>query len=336
MKSLVIVVLAALLLACDADDGPTDAAGSTDARAAADAAVHPDALVTDTGTADGGVAFDAGLADGGPADSGEADAGAMDAQVVQPPMGYVLVAAGQFEMGSPLAEPDRNMDEGPVRTVTITRDFYLKATEVTQGEWMSVMGNNPAGNAACGADCPVENVNRADAIGYMNTMSTTEGLRECYRGAGDNWVFLGLDCPGYRLPTEAEWEFAARAGTTDAFWKGPVVSTDCSITDPNLDAIGWFSCNSGNQTRPVGQKEANPWGLLDMNGNVLELVNDGYGAYPATPQTDPLGPGMAMRIIARGGAYWQQAPECRNAFRLQRRLTDRLDFLGFRPARTAF
>jgi formylglycine-generating enzyme required for sulfatase activity len=127
------------------------------------------------------------------------------------PAGYVRIARGTFMMGSPPDEGGREDDETQHR-VTITRAYCMKATEVTHGEWQAVMGSNPSEFTSCGANCPVENVSWEEAVGYANALSRREGLPECYSDS----TFSGLSCKGYRLPTEAEWEYAARAGTTAA------------------------------------------------------------------------------------------------------------------------
>ena len=159
------------------------------------------------------------------------------------------------------SEPGRYADrEGPAHEVEITRGFFLKETEITQGEWSVVMGSNPSYFTTCGDDCPVELVSWWDVVYYLNQLSSNEGLQQCYElsacggtpgggcgGAasctGDyscaSVTFAGLDCEGYRLPTEAEWEYAIRAGTTTAFYNGEItyIGNTCS-NDPNLDQIG--------------------------------------------------------------------------------------------------
>ena len=200
------------------------------------------------------------------------------------PAGYVRIAPGTFTMGTPRGPYNRECDETK-HSVTITRVFCMKATEVTQGEWQSVMGNNPSFFKDCGANCPVEQVNWDDAAGYANALSRREGLPECYAGS----TFSGLTCAGYRLPTEAEWEYAARAGTT-----GP--------TYGDRDSVAWYDLNSGGATHPVGQKQPNAWGLDDMLGNVGEWTGDWYDTYPATV-TDPTGPTTSYARVVRGGSW---------------------------------
>ncbi|PJB46490.1 MAG: hypothetical protein CO108_05810, partial [Deltaproteobacteria bacterium CG_4_9_14_3_um_filter_63_12] len=179
------------------------------------------------------------------------------------PKGYVRIEPGTFIMGSPSGEHGRWKDERQ-HEVTLTRGFFMKATEVTQGEYKALMGNNPSRFKSCGENCPVEQVNWREAVDYCQALSRSEGLEECY---GDGRRLKSLDCAGYRLPTESEWEYAARAGTTGARYG-------------DLSEIGW--CN-GSRTHAVGQKKANAWGLYDMIGNVDEWTGDWYGSYPSGP-----------------------------------------------------
>ena len=168
------------------------------------------------------------------------------------PAGYVRLPAGTFVMGSPPDEPGR--DPGEVQhTVTITRPFWLKTTEVTQAQWQALMGNNPSLFAACGADCPAETVTWFEAVAYVNARSRAENLQECYVLSGcdgnhpgaamrcDSVAFPhGTACTGYRLPTEAEWEYAARAGTQSAIWSGDLAFTVCELPEPALARVAWY------------------------------------------------------------------------------------------------
>ena len=256
-----------------------------------------------------------------------------DAAPTPPPRGYVRIEAGEFTMGSPAGELGRDDDEVQ-HQVTITRAFELKATEVTQAEWQAVMGNNPSYFAACGGNCPVENVSWYDAVDYMNRLSDNEGLARCYANDAER-AFAGLDCPGYRLPTEAEWEYAARAGTQTAFYTGGITHPfDCEPLDPNLDLAGWYCGNAGDTTHPVGLKQVNAWGLYDMHGNVLEWVQDWYGGYPAGAAVDPLGSAAGVVRVVRGGSWSLVAGFARSAGRFWFDPGPRNFNFGFRPARS--
>ena len=232
------------------------------------------------------------------------------------PAGYVRIAPGTFLMGSPTGEDGRN-DNETQHSVTITRAYCMKATEVTQGEWQAVMGSNPSAVKSCGANCPVEQVSWDDAIGYANALSGRDGLPECYAGSS----FKGLGCGGYRLPTDAEWEYAARAGTTAA-------------TYGNLDSVAWCVENAGSATHPVRQKQPNAWGLYDMLGNVWEWTGDWYAPYPGTV-TDPVGIAEGSRRVFRGGSWYDGARNARAACRFHYTPYLRNSGLGFRLARTA-
>ncbi len=207
-------------------------------------------------------------------------------------MAFKLIPAGTFWMGSPSGELGRFSDETQ-HQVTLTQQFYMQTTEVTQAQWVMVMGSNPSYNTDCN-NCPVEQVSWDDVQTFITNLNTW--------GEGT-----------YRLPTEAEWEHAARAGSTTAFANGDITVTD-NTYDPNLDAMGWYSYNSST-TQAVGQKDPNAWDLYDMHGNVWEWCQDWYGTYPSSSVTDPTGPSSGTNRVARGGGWYNDAQYNRSAYR---------------------
>ncbi len=209
-------------------------------------------------------------------------------------MTFKYIPPGTFTMGSPTDEPGRDSDETQ-HQVTLTQGYYLQTTEITQGQWKAVMGSNPSSFSSCGDDCPVESVSWDDVQDFVAAMNQL--------GEGT-----------YRLPTEAEWECAARAGSTTAFANGGITETVCGY-DPNLYAMGWYCHNSGDMTHPVAQKAANAWGLYDMHGNVWEWVEDWFGDYPSGSVTDPTGPASGSYRVLRGGGWYYYAGYCRSANR---------------------
>ena len=215
-------------------------------------------------------------------------------------MEFVWVPAGEFRMGS--TSPEAYSDEQPVTQVRISRGFWLGQHEVTQAEWQGVMGSNPSNYERCGARCPVEDVSWNDAQEFIGRLNG--------RAGGNR----------YRLPTEAEWEYAARAGTTGDRYG-------------NLDAIAWYRANSGERTHPVGQKAPNAWGLHDMLGNVTEWVEDWGDDYPGGVVTDPRGPVSGSVRVFRGGGRINVARDSRAPYRSGAGPSYDL-FLGFRLLRT--
>ncbi|MBI5545050.1 MAG: formylglycine-generating enzyme family protein, partial [Deltaproteobacteria bacterium] len=261
--------------------------------------------------------------------------------------GFVWIAPRTFMMGSPSSELGRSgMEEQ--HQVTLTRGFYLQEKEVTQGQWQALMGNNPSTFSSCGTDCPVERVNWWEALAYANAVSTSHGLAECYtltgctRTPGNDMECSGVtvnaaggdpyQCVGYRLPMEAEWEYACRAGTTTALYNGGITATGCNM-DANLDAIGWYCGNAGNTTHRVGQKAANGWGLFDMSGNVSEWCWDWWGSFPGAV-IDPAGPGAGTSRVDRGGSWSSYAQSARAANRHPDDPGSRYYFRGLRLARS--
>ncbi|MCF8084643.1 MAG: SUMF1/EgtB/PvdO family nonheme iron enzyme [Deltaproteobacteria bacterium] len=206
---------------------------------------------------------------------------------------FVLLPAGTFIMGSPSDEPGRSSYETQ-HQVTLTKSFYMQTTEVTQGQWETVMGSNPSCFSGC-PTCPVEGVSWNDVQDFIDKMNQ--------RGEGT-----------YRLPTEAEWEYAARAGSTTAFYNGGITELQCDY-DPNLDAIGWYCYNSHWETHPVGQKAPNAWGLYDMSGNVWEWCQDWFDSYSSSTVTDSTGPPFGPERVCRGGSWDYDASSCRSAQR---------------------
>ena len=248
----------------------------------------------------------------------------------QAPGEWVRIKAGSFTMGSPSNERGRDDDERQHR-VTITRDFEIQTTEVTQGQFQDVMGYNPSRFTSCGRECPVEQVSWDEAAAYCNALSERASLGQCYgcNGSGrdvtcspSSRYSLPYVCPGYRLPTEAEWEYAARAGTTGSRYG-------------NLNAVAWYSDNSESTTHRVGQKRASVWGLYDMLGNVLEWCHDWYGDdYPSGSVTDPTGSASGSRRVFRGGSWGNLARGTRAAYRSRNTPGYRHYYLGFRPSRS--
>jgi formylglycine-generating enzyme required for sulfatase activity len=216
-------------------------------------------------------------------------------------------------MGSPVEEADRGLDEGPPTRVTLTRGFWMGRCEVTQTEYQVVMETNPSlfvGDPRR----PVERVSWREALEYCDRLSRSE------RAAGR----LPEDY-AYRLPTEAEWEYACRAGTTARFSYG---------NDPDgylLGSYAWFNGNSDSETHPVATREPNPWGLYDMHGNVLELCLDGAtGTLPGGEVTDPRTPGDGLLRVARGGSWLYGPKSCRSANRDSYGESTRSSDVGFR------
>jgi formylglycine-generating enzyme required for sulfatase activity len=199
-------------------------------------------------------------------------------------MEMVLIPAGSFMMGSDKGEAN----EKPVHKVTLTQPFYMGKFAVTQEQWQAVMGENPA--EFVGPTNPVEEVSWDDCQEFLQALSKK--------------------VPGktFDLPTEAQWEYACRAGTTTAYYFGD---------DPaRLGEYAWYLENSGNRSHPVGQKKPNAWGLYDMHGNVCQWCADWYGDYSAGDATDPAGPSSGEAAVLRGESWVGLAYELRSADRV--------------------
>jgi formylglycine-generating enzyme required for sulfatase activity len=229
-----------------------------------------------------------------------------------PSTNFVWVQPGTFTMGSPSNEVGRYSDEGPQMVVTLTRGFWMGKYLVTQGDYLSVVGSNPSFFEG-DTNRPVETVSWDDANGYC-ALATA---RDLLTGR------IPTNCV-YRLPTEAEWEYACRAGTTMRFYYGD---------DPGYTSLvnyAWYVQNSGNTTRPVGQKLPNAWGSFDMAGNVFEWCQDWYGPYVGGSVTDPQGPGSGVFRVNRGGCWFADPQDCRSALRGNGFQTDSNLITGFR------
>jgi len=238
------------------------------------------------------------------------------------PENFVRIEGGTFIMGSPTDEPGRGNDEIKHR-VTVS-SFYMSRYEVQQADYEEIMGANPSINE--GFNLTVTNVSWFDAIEYCNRLSRREGLTPAYTisDSGDNQAETwNRNANGYRLPTEAEWEYACRAGTTTAYNTGASIS----------DKTGWYNTNSGGRTHPVGEKPVNAWGLHDMHGNVFEWCWDLYGEYSTANQTDPDGASSGSYRVVRGGSWGISARFARSASRYYSNPDFRDLNLGFRLVR---
>ncbi len=314
------------------------------------------------------------------------------------PKGYSHVKAATYTMGAPLNEVGRHrLRENGQHEVVLTHDLFVKQTTVTQGEYLAITGSNPSYFVNCGENCPVERINFYEMLAYANRLSLSEGLEACYTldnctddkyNAGcppnvrdgllcSSRTFVcdsapldpALDCNGYRLPTESEWEYFARAGTTSAFLtrSGTISSFSFTPLDVELDQIAWYFGNAfvsyegginctiptaridcadipADQsigTHPVAQKDPNMWGLYDMTGNVWERVWDISDDYPdpGSSVTDPTGPALvdapdARARRMRGGPFNAYGQYMRVAYRTGPGAHTRIYNSGFRLVRS--
>jgi formylglycine-generating enzyme required for sulfatase activity len=218
-------------------------------------------------------------------------------------MEFVLIPSGWFMMGSDKEKDQEALDDETPHRVTISKPFYLGKYEVTQAQWEAVMGSNPS--YFKGRDNPVETVSWDDVREFIKSLNIKEG-NGCWR-----------------LPTEAEWEYACRAGTTGVYSFGD--------DENSLGHYAWYDGNS-KSAHPVGQKRPNAWGLYDMHGNVWEWVQDWYGEYPTSSVLDPRGPSSGSYRVNRGGSWDDDARNCRSAYRDNDTPGNRYIGMGFRLA----
>ena len=234
----------------------------------------------------------------------------------------IALPGDTFTMGDDL--------DGPAHSVQVS-GFFICQTEVTQGQWKAVMGTEPSDcDYGCGDKFPVQSVSWFDAVEYLNMLTRrenqgrTDKLSQCYQIEGETVRWID-GCTGYRLPTEAEWEYAARAGTQTTYSFGD--------NDSKMGEYAWHSGNSNNKVHDVAGKKANPWGLHDVHGNVWEWVWDSYGDYDSADHTNPKGPKSGDRCVLRGGSFDYRALFLRSALRFRLVPSYRYWNLGFRCAR---
>lgn len=245
-------------------------------------------------------------------DDAEVDEDVMDFVVKGVPFRMILTKAGTFMMGSETNDSHSFVPNDPVHEVTLTRDYYIGETEVTQALWEAVTGQTPTAsgwqwheNIGLGADYPVYFVSYGDVLSFISRLNTLTGQ-------------------AFRLPTEAEWEYAARGGNKSMGyrWSG----------SDDADAVAWHKGNSDNRLHAVKQKSPNELGIYDMSGNVEEWCHDWNYEYPATPATDPWGPPSGTWRMVRGGYYNDDARECTSASRDISEPTYNYNNNGFRLA----
>lgn len=212
----------------------------------------------------------------------------------------VNISGGTFRMGCDSIDVTCDMDEKPNHGVTLS-DFMMSKYEITQRQWEIIMNTKPSDFKSC-PDCPIEQVSWEDAQAFIKKLNKLTGSK-------------------YRLPTEAEWEYAARAGNSFIY-----------SGSKNLKELAWFGDNSGNQTHAIGLLKPNAFGLYDMSGNVWEWCNDWYGPYPKYDQVDPLGPNNGLYRVIRGGSWNSKSKNCRVSARYNNAQINRYYNLGFRLA----
>lgn len=226
------------------------------------------------------------------------EAATQDERFTSPTIGaeFVLIPGGTFMMG----------DAVP-RQVVISKPYYMQTTEVTQGQWKKVMGSNPSMFKACGDDCPVENISWVDVQEFVRCLNQKEGANK------------------YRLPTEAEWEFACRTGSAVKDARG--------AKEDEFGDYAWYDANSDRKTHPVARKKPNAWGLYDMYGNVLEWCQDWYDDYPKGKVIDPKGPVSGQHKVLRGGAWLGSPATLQCTFRSEDYAVVQSNDIGFRLVR---
>lgn len=289
------------------------------------------------------------------------------------PAGFQYVPAGGFTMGSPVGEPGRQPDEREI-PLGVVQAFWLSAHEVTRRDYRTDTGITPwtRDRQPC-PDCPADSVTWYEALAYANRLSEREGMTACYdlsacNPGRDRWnsgacvVFTGLQCPGYRLPLAAEWEYAARAGTQEATYHGPLQgpATGRCTVEPSLEPIAWYCADRDSarprtwqqmadelSAQPVGQLQANPWGLYDMLGNVWEWTWDPYQPkrseelaamarqYSTRLLVQPMTDTPTDERVIKGGSYNKPGWKSRAASHGQARPGVRAPNIGFRLARSA-
>ena len=316
-------------------------------------------------------AGDAGLADAGADAPGDTKGDVGACKPALPPMKFVTISRGAFVMGSPTGEPGRGKHSETQVQVTLTHDIEMTATEITQSQWQALCLFDPSDGATgtgqrsgVGPDFPVGTVTYWDALSYANELSAFAGLSQCYKLLGCSGAIgqrrncVGVepveksfyDCPGYRLPTNAEFEYANRAGTTTATYAGEVLDQpDAGVItypDPSIDTIGWCGATGGSTTHAVGKLVPNVWGIYDMIGNAGEWVDGNFNGlgYGPGPLTDPFGSIGSIKNdagfeglggILRGGASSSFNRQCRSAEQSEVPRTDGTsNNVGFRLVRT--
>jgi formylglycine-generating enzyme required for sulfatase activity len=228
-------------------------------------------------------------------------------------MVFIYVPPGSFLMGSPSDEAGRDLDESQ-HEVTLTDGFFLQETEVTQAQWTAVMGDNPA--MMKNPDCPATNISWDDALAFTQKLNQLEGT------------------DAYRLPREAEWEWACRAGSPCVFPTGGALSRDQANYDGNHPYNGYEKGVFRRSIVKAGSFQPNPWGFYDMSGNVWEWCQDTYGPYANTSETDPFGPSRGPFKVIRGGSWYYDIQSCRCASRHKADPSKESILIGFRVAKS--
>ena len=276
------------------------------------------------------------------------EAGSPDSGV---PGKWISIPAGKFKMGAPVGGPCKETLPGikeTQHTVTLTHKFEMQEKEVTQAEYMTLMGSNPSYIQSCGTDCPVEKTTWHMAAAYCNALSKKASLVACYACTGKEKDTACMEtaatqgkgiytCKGYRLPTEAEWEYAYRAGTTTTLYNGALDATKCNTinADTNADKIGWYLANASKTSHPVGVKQPNALGLYDMAGNIYEWCHDWFQTDLGSSATiDPVGPTTGTEKVIRGGSWQNISKHMRAANRNKITATQQSPYAGLRCVRT--
>ena len=283
---------------------------------------------------------------------------------LESPDGFSFISRGSFGMGSSEAEQQLALTSAESidpsdeerHLVLIAQSFFLGQTEVSFAEWTETrawalengytdLAVGQSGGLNSNPDThPVTMISWYDAVKWLNAKSERDRLDPCYLIDGEPYR-VGVEVPncdfeanGYRLPTESEWEYACRAGSSDAFYTGDMTHPDSQPLDPNLDRAAWYAGNTNDSnTRPVGDlsKEANDFGLLDLHGNVVEWCWDWYGPYKRPAMIDPVGASSGESRVSRGGSFADGAAYCRSAYRGKTVPDLSSDRVGFRIARSA-